>query len=544
MRALLGKARQPEIAFALRLAFSSSSPRPLNQLRTMGKTGKAIKRRKLAEATALATKLAAPELFDDHSGDDLDSLADSPPSSTARPTASAPLSKDFLQGLISPSHLAVTVKTLNALVQHPELLKDTASKTTRTQLKGLRTALFDVQRLSSEVNQATGTSLTSRISSALSQSRYTDALVLLSEMRIREQQPKLGALQRWVRECDCASRADGSFGDQDVLKVLDAILRCCNGVTPRAIASNGDIVDEGSVVKRHDEWVYRTPSGLDLYGEIKQHRLPLPSQRLQLAKAFRLLQTTPGPERLPPNHHPAYQYTSQPGSIPLDLEPATLASRAEVPNVPGAFILLDILSPDECKTILAGAESVGFSPDRPLGPQTSVLAHNLYWLADKEFICRLDSRILHLLPPEIDGGKLVGINARFRVYRYVPGSIYRPHLDGAAPPSGLSSSGAFQFDTSPVDAPQMSRLTFLIYLNDHFTNGCTTFFLPSPHQIGRLDAYPVKPLMGAALVFPHGDSKGSLLHEGSPVMGEGEAKYVIRTEVVYQVAPSVGGTKK
>ncbi|SCV73955.1 BQ2448_6385 [Microbotryum intermedium] len=508
----------------------------------MGKTGKAIKRRRLAEATALATKLAAPELLDGDE-DDLDSLADSPPSSTAHATASTPLSTDFLQGMIAPSHLAVTVKTLNALVQHPELLKDTASKTTRTQLKGLRTALFDVQRLSSEVNQGTGTSLTSRISSALSQSRYTDALVLLSEMRIRDQRPKLGALQRWVRECDCASRADGSFGDQDVLKVLDAILRCCNGVVPRTSAGD-EIEDGGSVVKKHDEWVYRTPNGLDLYQEIKQHRLPHPSQRLQLANAFKLLQTTPGPERLPPNHHPAYQYTSQPGSISLSLEPTTQVTRAEVPNVPGAFILLDILSPDECKTILAGAESVGFSPDRPLGPQTSVLAHNLYWLADKEFMRWLDSRVLHLLPPEIDGGKLVGVNARFRVYRYVPGSIYRPHLDGAAPPSGLSSSGAFQFDTSPADDPQMSRLTFLIYLNDHFTNGCTTFFLPCPHQIGRLDAYPIKPLMGAALVFPHGDSKGSLLHEGSPVMGEGEAKYVIRTEVIYKLAPLVGSGKK
>lgn len=44
----------------------------------------------------------------------------------------------------------------------------------------------------------------------------------------------------------------------------------------------------------------------------------------------------------------------------------------------------------------------------------------------------------------------------------------------------------------------------------------------------------MKPSAGSALVFPHGDSLGSLLHEGSPV-GEGGAKYVIRTEVLYRV---------
>lgn len=53
-----------------------------------------------------------------------------------------------------------------------------------------------------------------------------------------------------------------------------------------------------------------------------------------------------------------------------------------------------------------------------------------------------------------------------------------------------------------------------------------------------MHAFPVKPSVGCALVFPHGDTDGSLLHEGSPV-GEG-AKYVIRTEVLYEVKPRDG----
>lgn len=45
--------------------------------------------------------------------------------------------------------------------------------------------------------------------------------------------------------------------------------------------------------------------------------------------------------------------------------------------------------------------------------------------------------------------------------------------------------------------------------------------------------------MGAALVFPHGDASGALLHEGSAVLSG--AKYVIRTEVLYAVGKAGRG---
>lgn len=126
------------------------------------------------------------------------------------------------------------------------------------------------------------------------------------------------------------------------------------------------------------------------------------------------------------------------------------------------------------------------------------------------------------------------------VYRYVPGAIYRPHIDGAWPASGIDPvTGTYLYDSSPADAPQWSRLTFLIYLNDNFELGHTTFFLPSPAHVGQMHAFPVKPSAGCALVFPHGDTAGSLLHEGSPVGADG-AKFVIRSEVLYEVKPRAG----
>ena len=54
-----------------------------------------------------------------------------------------------------------------------------------------------------------------------------------------------------------------------------------------------------------------------------------------------------------------------------------------------------------------------------------------------------------------------------------------------------------------------SRLTFLIYLNDgsDFEGGCTTFFIPSATE-GYLNAWPVRPMAGSVMCFPHGDTGG------------------------------------
>ncbi|BGP51913.1 hypothetical protein JCM10450v2_007873 [Rhodotorula kratochvilovae] len=435
----------------------------------MGKTGKAAKRRRIEQQAQQAAKLP---LLD---GDD----ADEPQS-------------DFLGGLVGPAQLAATVQTLETLTRHPELLQ---SKHDTSHLRPLRRAVFDFQRTAAEL-AGTGNSLSSRISAALTQHRHLDALVLLSELRIRQQHPKLGALQRWVRDCDAASRSDGSFGDEMALRVLDAVLRCTNG-EPEPGSEEGLLKGaKGQVVVRQREWVHREPSKDDIYAEIRAGRFPPPSERAALAAQFSLLHTVPAAERLPPNLHPALLFASAPGAIPLSPAPATPVKRCEVPHVPGAFLLTDVLSQDECRSILAHAEAVEFRPDQPIDGDQSVLAHNLYWLADKPFLETFCARFLHLCPQLIDGKR-----------------------------------GEYLYDSSPKDKPQWSRLTFLIYLNDTFTNGCTTFFLPSSTP-STLNAFPVKPSAGCALVFPHGDSRGSLLHEGSPV-GAGGAKYVIRTEVLY-----------
>jgi hypothetical protein len=259
------------------------------------------------------------------------------------------------------------------------------------------------------------------------------------------------------------------------------------------------------------------------------------NEKERIAANYTVIETTPGPLRKPPNHHPAILYTSLPNSVPLTGEAPTPTLHRH-PTVPELSLISSVLSPAECRAIVAAGEAVNFLPDAPLKDDTedvSILAHNFYWVVDQAFHDALWERVRKFVPEHVGGRLARGINRRFRVYRYVPGAEYRCHIDGAWPPSGISITGKYEYDAS--GGKQSSLFTFLIYLNDDFEGGETTFFLPSVKD-GVLNAYPVKPVMGGVAVFPHGDAKGALLHEGTGVRSG--AKYVIRTDVEYDIEPT------
>ncbi|KII84771.1 hypothetical protein PLICRDRAFT_146256 [Plicaturopsis crispa FD-325 SS-3] len=484
----------------------------------MGKTAKNLKRKRLAQAQAVFSRPDPSEAV--RAEEDL--VAD---------TQNEHAAGNFVLG---QNELAITIRTLDALSSNPDMLQKH-----RGALKGLRRAVWDFQRVSAEQDGCvTGNSgtLTARISSACAGARWTDALVLLSEMRLRKQRPKLGALQRWVRDCDAASSASSSAddgGDTEVLRVLDAILRTTADV---------DVEDGAEAelhpVRRHPDWSPEITTsssdpteGKGLFAAASSGTLYDESRATALRALFRVCSHTPGAERKPPNVYPAIVHASQPNTVPLSLSPPTVCKHP-VPHVPSAFLLTSVLSPAECTAIVTATEAVGFAPDQPVVEMSSILAHGVIWLADADFLDTLWTRVSAFMSPTMSGGEVRGLNARFRVYRYVPGAVYRPHIDGAWPKSGIDpATGEYLYDASPEGESQWSRLTFLIYLNDDFECGQTTFFLPSPDRVGVMDARPVKPRQGSVLVFPHGDTKGSLLHEGSPVLAGG--KYVIRTDVLY-----------
>ncbi|KAH7021511.1 uncharacterized protein B0I36DRAFT_334551 [Microdochium trichocladiopsis] len=467
-----------------------------------------------------------------------------PDSTTSTTTAT-------LASVISTEELDITVETLQTLAQNPAVIKAKGCR-------DLRAAVYDFRQACTTGTSATpitGSSgnLTARISAALVDAKYTDALVLLAEMRIRNEAPKLGALCRWVRDLDVTSGLSSGAVDlasaspaaanhqlaltrspqqRESLRVLDSVLRV-TGTLDLQPSARCLTVDDPIALHEHWNLRHREPlpvrqSVLD--GSISQHCPP------GVPDNFHVLDRTPAAERKPPNSHDAIVYLSDDNAVPLSQTPPTTTTFHKHPSVPNLSLMRDVLSTDECKSIIAACEKVGFLPDAPLrddGAEASILAHNVYWMVDQAFHDVLWDRVKPFIPTELDGRKARGINRRFRVYRYVPGAEYRCHFDGAWPPSGVDpKTGKYVYDASPPEAKQSSLFTFLVYLNDDFEGGETTFFTPSLRE-GVMNAYPVQPVMGSIALFPHGESKGALLHEGTGVRKG--AKYIIRTDVEYDV---------
>jgi hypothetical protein len=373
---------------------------------------------------------------------------------------------------------------------------------------------------------------------------YLEARILLAEMRIRGQAPKLGALCRWVRDLDIVSGLHEQINEpgvkrsaerEQLLVVLDAVLRVMGSVD---YTIEEHLVMDRPIVLRKDWNLRGTRSREQTYAAVLDRSI-FPTS-YDITSRFRIIDTTPGPQRKPPNLHPAILYASENDAISLSTK-APKATHHKHSTVPNLHLLKDVLTSEECTQIISAAEVMGFTPDAPvraLGEESSILAHNFYWIVDTSFCARLWKRVESFIPAVFHEKTVRGLNRRFRVYRYVPGAEYRAHIDGAWPPSSIDlSTDKYIYDASPPHAKQSSLFTFLIYLNDEFEGGETTFFLPSARE-GSMNAYPIKPIQGSVVMFPHGETEGSLLHEGTGVQ-QGltpSAKYVIRTDVLYDLA--------
>ena len=176
------------------------------------------------------------------------------------PTPVSPSSSSSLDALLSPDEIETTIAALETLAEYPEELA-------RKEVKDVKRAVYALQRVIAD-GMTLGTSLTSRISAALQDYRFTDALVLLFELYIRKLPPKLGSLQRWVRECDATVSADGTVRDPDAMKCLDLILRIAN---PAAVGGGSSLAADvaggagNQLIRRNPTWTARG----EVPGEIK-----------------------------------------------------------------------------------------------------------------------------------------------------------------------------------------------------------------------------------------------------------------------------------
>ncbi|KAJ3381662.1 hypothetical protein HDU92_005209 [Lobulomyces angularis] len=206
-----------------------------------------------------------------------------------------------------------------------------------------------------------------------------------------------------------------------------------------------------------------------------------------------------------------------------------MIKKLTLPFVQKSFILTNVFTKRECENLLIASDSIGYVDDfgYSFSPDASEGAAGCVWLMEDNLMNPIFERVKQLLPQELNDKALTGLNARFRFYRYSKNALYRPHVDGSWPGSGLVN-GEYKFDKF---GNQWSCLTFLIYLNQDFDGGETSFFWPSTGE-GILNVKGVKPSQGCVLVFPHGDTSGALIHEGSQVTDG--FKYVIRTDVLYE----------
>ncbi len=169
------------------------------------------------------------------------------------------------------------------------------------------------------------------------------------------------------------------------------------------------------------------------------------------------------------------------------------------------FTIDNFCTPQECEEMILYSTETGYSP---------ALVHsrnNSRWVPEY----RNNSRVFHTSPDmavqfwdklkpifdiKIGNSVPIGFNELFRFYEYKPGEYFKKHSDSAYYRN--ESEGSY--------------FTFLLYLNEGYEGGETTF-----------DNLIITPKTGMALIFAH-----ELLHEGMVVIAG--VKYVLRSDIMFR----------
>ena len=245
--------------------------------------------------------------------------------------------------------------------------------------------------------------------------------------------------------------------------------------------------------------------------------------------------------REPGAEHPALPTWASETKNPAKLDPEYQGDieRIEFEDVPGIFQLLNVISNQECERLIALTESLGYLKDAAVSLPRSVRHNdNVTWVVDEQTDGIIWSRCENSITDDrgiFSGKKPLGLNARFRFYRYQQGDYFKPHTDGAWPGSRVIDR---QLLTNAYP-DRYSQLSFLLFLSDGYQGGRTQFFVSRDepfrptreHDKTRL--IKVSTPIGAALCFPHGMHPLHCLHSSEQI--QSGSKYIIRSDVLFEL---------
>ena len=197
--------------------------------------------------------------------------------------------------------------------------------------------------------------------------------------------------------------------------------------------------------------------------------------------------------------------------------------RVDIPEVEGVWQLLNVLSAAECDRMVELTEALGYHSDAPVSlPRRVRHNDNLNWVVDESVDGEIWERCKEFFSPSTyTSFKPLGLNARFRFYRYGIGDYFGPHADGAWTGSRVVDGQLVR----DAYGDRLSEMSFLVFLTEGYEGGRTLF---QTHQ-GKLAA--VATPKGAALLFPHGKHPQQCLHAGEEITAG--VKRIIRTDVLF-----------
>ena len=152
-------------------------------------------------------------------------------------------------------------------------------------------------------------------------------------------------------------------------------------------------------------------------------------------------------------------------AIAFEDRASTDICRVDIDGVPGAFQILNVLTTSECDQFVQLTESMGYHADSPVSlPHSIRHNHNVNWVVDESVDGTIWTRCEALMGPGASGAQALGINARFRFYRYEKGDHFKLHTDGAWPGSRIVERRLLQ----DAYGDRQSEMTFLLFLSDGY----------------------------------------------------------------------------